>query len=304
MIRVDDITKYFQIERGLLRRKVGQVKAVDGVSMVIKEGQTLGLVGESGCGKTTVGKLLLGLLEPDSGKIIKDEKYQNAQIIFQDPFGSLNPRMKVKHIVTEGLVVEKRRVDLRSTRLELMDRVGLPRESLEKYPHQFSGGERQRISIARAIATKPHFIVCDEPVSSLDVSIRVQILNLLLKLQKEFGLSYLFIAHDLGVVRHMSDTVAVMYLGKIVEYGPKDEIYNNPLHPYTKALLSSAPSPYPGAKKDRIVLKGEIPSPVNPPEGCSFHTRCPRRFTPCNKEEPFFKEGPKTHFCACHLYNG
>ena len=301
MIEVKGLKKYFIIERGLFRKKTGEVKAVDGIDLRIEKGKTLGLVGESGCGKTTVGKLLLGLLEPDSGKIIKENKKLKAQVVFQDPFGSLNPRMRVKGIVTEGLIVEKSNADLNKAARELMDAVELSRESLEKYPHQFSGGERQRISIARAIATKPDFIVCDEPVSSLDVSIRVQILNLLLALHKKFSLSYLFIAHDLGVVQHMSHTVAVMYLGKIVEYGPRDEVYKKPLHPYTKALLLSAPSPYPHTKKKRTPLKGDLPSPVNPPAGCRFHTRCPYVFEPCPTAEPGLTEITPGHFCTCHL---
>jgi len=301
MIEAKRLKKYFAVERGFFRRKTGEVKAVDGVDLFIGKGKTLGLVGESGCGKTTLGKLLLGLLEPDSGEIIK-EKGLKTNIVFQDPFGSLNPRMRVEQIVTEGLKIEKRIEHLKRSAERLMDTVELPRKSLAKYPHQFSGGERQRISIARAIATKPNFIVCDEPVSSLDVSIRVQILTLLVNLQKEFGLSYLFIAHDLGAVRHMSSTVAVMYLGKIVEYGPKEEIYKRPLHPYTKSLLLSAPTPYPKAKKEKVLLKGDVPSAVNPPEGCRFHTRCPYAFEVCPINEPLLMQYSTNHFCACHLH--
>ncbi|PIU41120.1 MAG: peptide ABC transporter substrate-binding protein [Candidatus Omnitrophica bacterium CG07_land_8_20_14_0_80_42_15] len=301
MIEAKRLKKYFPVERGFFRRKTGEVKAVDGVDLFIGKGKTLGLVGESGCGKTTLGKLLLGLLEPDSGEIIK-EKGLKTNIVFQDPFGSLNPRMRVEQIVTEGLKIEKRIEHLKRSAERLMDTVELPRKSLAKYPHQFSGGERQRISIARAIATKPNFIVCDEPVSSLDVSIRVQILTLLVNLQKEFGLSYLFIAHDLGAVRHMSSTVAVMYLGKIVEYGPKEEIYKRPLHPYTKSLLLSAPTPYPKAKKEKVLLKGDVPSAVNPPEGCRFHTRCPYAFEVCPINEPLLMQYSTNHFCACHLH--
>jgi oligopeptide/dipeptide ABC transporter ATP-binding protein len=300
MIKVEKITKYFSIERGFLRRKAGEVRAVDGVSFEIQKGQTLGLVGESGCGKTTVGKLLLGLERPNSGTI-SHETGVTSQVVFQDPFGSLNPRVKVKDIITEGLLVEKSTENRDNAAKELLRIVGLPEYSLAKYPHQFSGGERQRISIARAIATKPNFIVCDEPVSSLDVSIRVQILKLLLDLQKKFTISYLFIAHDLGVVQHMSHAVAVMYLGKIVEYAPREELYANPQHPYSKVLLSSSPTPYPGAKKERIVLKGEPPSASSPPLGCRFHTRCPYAFERCSKDEPRLKECASHHLAACHL---
>jgi len=300
MIRAEDLKKYFPIERGFFKRKAGEVKAVDGIYLKIERGKTLGLVGESGCGKTTVGRLFLDLLKPDSGRIIKEEGVR-SQIVFQDPFGSLNPRMKTEQIVTEGLVVEKERASLRASAKDLMDIVSLPRQALQKYPHQFSGGERQRICIARAIATKPDFIVCDEPVSSLDVSIRVQILKLLKELQDKFDLSYLFIAHDLGVVQHMSHTVAVMYLGKIVEVGSGGDLYRHPLHPYTRILLSSAPKPYLERKEKRITMKGDLPSPANPPSGCRFHTRCPYSFKKCLTDDPALSERQKGHFCACHL---
>jgi len=299
LIEVRDLVKYFPIRRGVFSRVVGNVKAVDGVSFDIAKGETLGLVGESGCGKTTAGRTLLKLLKPTSGSVaFKGRELfklgggelrrmrQKLQIIFQDPYGSLNPRMTVEGIVGESLAIhgiahgQQRRERVR----ELLVRVGLPPDCASRYPHEFSGGQRQRIGIARALAVEPEFIVCDEAVSALDVSIQAQIINLLKKIQREDGLSYLFIAHDLSVVEHISDRVAVMYLGLIVELADCDELHSNPLHPYTQALLSAVPEPDPTVKKQRIILEGNVPSPANPPSGCHFHPRCSQAFDRCKIE--------------------
>jgi oligopeptide/dipeptide ABC transporter ATP-binding protein len=289
---------------------------VDGVSFFVRERETLGLVGESGCGKTTVGRTLLHLLEPTEGKIhfrgedVREILNKNPgkirrdmQIIFQDPYGSLNPRMSVKNIVGEavkyyGLYKGK---DLDLYVADLLEKCGLRPEHRFRYPHEFSGGQRQRIGIARALALKPKFVVCDEPVSALDVSIQSQVLNLLKDLQEEMSLTYLFISHDLSVVRHISDRIAVMYLGQLVELAPKKEFFDNPLHPYTKALLSAVPIPDPGKKRKRVILEGDVPSPVNPPAGCRFHTRCPYAMEKCGKEEPLFEDKGSDHFVACFL---
>jgi len=317
LVEVRDVYKYFPIHAGLLSRQVGDVKAVDGVSFAIKSGETLGLVGESGSGKTTIGRLILKLLNVTKGEIVFEGQdvttmkradvrrlRKEMQIIFQDPYASLNPRMTVGDIVGEPLRIHgiatgkaaEERVQ------ELLKLVGLRPYHANRYPHEFSGGQRQRIGIARALAVDPKFIVCDEPVSALDVSIQAQVINLLEDLQQKLGLTYLFIAHDLSVVRHISTRVAVMYVGKIVELADRDALYENPMHPYTQALLTSIPIPDPNAqtRRKRIVLTGDIPSPVNPPSGCRFHTRCPIAFARCIVEEPPFREYAPGHSTACH----
>ncbi|HTU83723.1 MAG TPA: dipeptide ABC transporter ATP-binding protein [Candidatus Acidoferrales bacterium] len=317
LLEVEDLYKYFPIHAGLTSRHVADVRAVDGVSFSIRRGETLGLVGESGSGKTTVGRLLLRLLPETKGKIRYDGQDVTAlrgaqtrrlrramQIIFQDPYASLNPRMTVGDAIAEPLRIHGIATGqkARDRILELLRLVGLRPYHANRYPHEFSGGQRQRIGIARALAVDPEFIVCDEPVSALDVSIQAQVINLLEDLQSQLGLTYLFIAHDLSVVRHISTRVAVMYVGKIVELADRDELYHNPLMPYTQALLSAIPIPDPVLEKrrKRIVLTGDIPSPVNPPSGCRFHTRCPVAFDRCTKEEPAFAEYAPGHFAACH----
>jgi oligopeptide/dipeptide ABC transporter ATP-binding protein len=316
LIRVEGLKKYFPVRAGLFRRIVNYVQAVDGVSFTIHEGETLGLVGETGCGKTTVGRSMLRLIEPTSGSVtfagreilrlggheMKDVR-REMQIIFQDPYASLDPRSPIGESVMEGLNIHG--IGTEQERLEMMIHVlrwvGLEPYHAKRYPHEFSGGQRQRIGIARALALMPKFIVCDEPVSALDVSIQSQILNILKEVQAEFHLTYLFIAHDLSVVNHISDRVAVMYLGKIVELTTRDELYINPLHPYTKALLSAIPIPNPRSKRERTILKGDIPSPLNPPQGCRFHTRCPVAMDICSQEEPEFLEARLGHWVACWL---
>ncbi len=320
ILEVEDLKTHFPVRKGVFSRVHAYVKAVDGVSFQVRRGKTLGLVGESGCGKTTVGRTLLRLIPPTAGRVLYNgrelfdvpsgemrELRRELQIIFQDPFGSLNPRLTVGSIVGEALTVHgiargaerERRVG------ELLERVGLSARHMRRYPHEFSGGQRQRIGIARALALEPKFIVCDEPVSALDVSIQSQILNLLADLREEMGLSYLFIAHNLAVVQHFCEDVAVMYLGKIVELGTREEIYENPKHPYTQALLSAAPTPDPETtrKRRQIVLRGEVPSPVNPPSGCAFHPRCPVAIDKCKTEVPPLipREGAaQDHLSACH----
>jgi len=316
LIRVENLVKYFPVRAGLLQRVVNHVRAVDDVSFTIKEGETLGLVGESGCGKTTVGRTMLRLIEPTSGSIIFDDRdisqlkgremkdiRREMQIIFQDPYASLDPRMPVGDSVMEGLNIHgigtpQRRFEIM---MEVMKWVGLEEYHARRYPHEFSGGQRQRIGIARALALMPKFVICDEPVSALDVSIQSQILNILKEIQSEFHLTYLFIAHNLSVVEHISDRVAVMYLGKVVEMTTRDELYRNPLHPYTKALMSAIPIPNPHLKRERTILTGDIPSPLNPPNGCRFHTRCPFAMDICSQEEPVFHETKLDHWVACWL---
>jgi peptide/nickel transport system ATP-binding protein/oligopeptide transport system ATP-binding protein len=316
LLKVENLVKYFPVRGGLMRRVQGQVRAVDDVSFSIKAGETLGLVGESGCGKTTVGRTILRLVEPTSGatyfegqNIFAFDQNQlkrlrrEMQIIFQDPYSSLNSRMPVGENIAEGLLIHGLR-DARQREeivINLLRRVGLEDYHARRFPHEFSGGQRQRIGIARALALQPKFIVCDEPVSALDVSIQSHVLNLLHELQEEFDLTYLFIAHDLSVVEHISDRVAVMYLGKIVEMASREQIYLNPQHPYTQALLSAIPIPDPTLHRQRIILEGGVPSPLNPPSGCRFHTRCPVAMKHCQHEEPPFKEYGKGHWAACWL---
>ncbi len=314
LVEVKNLVKYFPVRGGLLQRVVAWVQAVEDVSFNIKPGETLGLVGESGCGKTTVGRTILRLIPATKGEVtfegrsifaansrqLKDLR-RDMQIIFQDPFSSLDPRMPVGESIGEGLLVHgmrnrKERFDIV---IETLRRVGLEDYHARRYPHEFSGGQRQRIGIARALALRPKFIVCDEPVSALDVSIQAQVLNILKELQHEFNLTYLFIAHNLSVVEHISDRVAVMYLGKIVELADRDELYRNPLHPYTQALMSAIPVPDPTLKRDRIILKGDVPSPLRPPSGCRFHPRCPVALAHCAREEPEFREVSPGHFVAC-----
>jgi oligopeptide transport system ATP-binding protein len=317
LLEVRHLKKYFPVRHGLFSRVVGHVRAVDDISLTVHRKETLGLVGESGCGKTTAGRTILRLLEPTAGEVLFEglpifklerealrRMRRNMQIIFQDPYGSLNPRMTVEGIVGEALSVHgiARRAARRTLVKELLDKVGLNPNHLNRYPHEFSGGQRQRIGIARALALRPRFIVCDEPVSALDVSIQAQIINLLEALQDEFELSYLFIAHDLAVVEHISDRVAVMYLGEIVELATSQALYSEPLHPYTEALLSAIPVPDPKTKVKRIILPGDVPSPVDPPRGCRFHPRCPKRFEPCDGIPPPLEEVSDGHWVACYLH--
>lgn len=314
LLEVKDLKKYFPIRKGLFRNVHGHVKAVDGVSFAIPPGETLGLVGESGCGKSTAGRSLLRLIEPTSGdvrfegkSVVEASAYelrrlrQNMQIVFQDPFGSLNPRMTIRAIVEEGLYVNGigNRKERRDKVIDTLEKVGLDRSYLNRYPHEFSGGQRQRICIARALALNPKFMVLDEPISALDVSIQSQIINLLTELREQFNLTYLFISHDLSVVEYLADRVSVMYLGKIVEEAKSEELYSNPLHPYSKALLSSVPTMDPAKKRERIILQGDVPSPINPPPGCAFHPRCPLAFDRCKVEvpQPIEYDG---HWVRCH----
>jgi len=321
VLRVENLKKYFPINRGIFQRHVGDVKAVDSVSFDVHRGETLGLVGESGCGKTTTGRTIIRLYEPTAGRVdflghdmalLKGEALrqirQKMQMIFQDPYASLNPRMSVFSIVGEPLeVFHIAAGEERKDRVaELLELVGLNPDFMRRYPHEFSGGQRQRIGLARALALNPDLIICDEPISALDVSIQAQVVNLLEDLQEKLGLTYVFIAHDLSMVRHISNRVAVMYLGKIVELTDRDTLYSNPQHPYTQALLSAVPVPDPVVeeKRHRIILEGDLPSPANPPKGCNFNTRCPKVFDTCFEVEPDIVEIAPGHFCACHLLKG
>jgi oligopeptide transport system ATP-binding protein len=318
MLQVKNLVKQFPIKGGLLQRVVDRVHAVDGVSFDLAAGETLGVVGESGCGKSTTGRCILRLIEPTAGEVWFEGRNVTAmgkeelrgvardmQIIFQDPFASLNPRMTVGAIIGEGLVIHglaKGSSEIESRVAELLSTVGLSPDHMRRYPHEFSGGQRQRIGIARALAVNPKLIVCDEAVSALDVSIQAQVINLLEDLQSQFGLTYIFIAHDLSVVEHISDRVAVMYLGRVVEIASAQELYTRPLHPYTEALLSAVPIPDPTIKRKRIMLQGDVPSPIRPPSGCHFHTRCPiAKKGVCDVERPVLKESGNGHFVACHL---
>jgi len=317
ILEVKGLKKYFDIQGGVFGKKVGEVKAVDGVSFSVNPGEILGIVGESGCGKSTTGKAILRLVEPTEGEIkfegrditqLNDEEMRklrrDMQIIFQDPFASLNPRHTIEKIISEPLLVHgmKSAKERRERVYDLLNVVGLSRYHARRYPHQFSGGQRQRIGIARALANNPKLVICDEPVSALDVSVQSQILNLMEDLRDTFNLTYIFIAHDLSVVKHISDRVGVMYLGNIVEMANKDAIYDDPKHPYTQALLSAVPLPDPDIERERIILKGDVPSPSNPPTGCPFHTRCPEVMDICKELKPSFKETTDNHFVACHLY--
>ena len=320
LVRVENLTKHFPITQGIIvQRQIGAVRAVDNVSFDIREGETLGLVGESGCGKSTTGRTILQLYRPTSGKVfyqdqdlttIKGEELRrmrrNMQIIFQDPYASLNPRLTVGDIIGEPLEVhrvEKSKKKRQERVQELLRLVGLNPYFINRYPHEFSGGQRQRIGVARALALQPKFIICDEPISALDVSIQAQVVNLLEELQDEFGLTYLFIAHDLSMVRYISDRTAVMYLGKIVELAEREELYSHPLHPYTQALLSAVPVPDPVVERtrQRMILTGDVPSPAKPPSGCNFHPRCPLAQQVCLEEEPEWREVSPSHWVACHL---
>ncbi len=317
LLRISNLKKYFPIRGGLFSREVARVHAVDDVTFSLMKGETLGLVGESGCGKSTTGRCILRLIEPTAGEVWFEDKNvttldkrslrhlrRDMQIIFQDPYASLNPRMTVGSIIGEALVIHKLAKSKRERDervVHLLETVGLNADHLRRYPHEFSGGQRQRIGIARALAVSPKLIVADEPVSALDVSIQAQVINLLEDLQKQFNLTYLFIAHDLSVVEHISTRVAVMYLGKIVEIAPAKELYTNPKHPYTEALLSAVPIPDPAIKRKRILLEGDVPSPIKPPSGCRFHTRCPIRVPSCSENEQVLKEVSPNHWVACQV---
>jgi peptide/nickel transport system ATP-binding protein len=317
LLQVNDLKKHFPIRGNLFGRSTSRVYAVDGVSFEIARGETLSLVGESGCGKSTVGRAILRLFDITAGQVVLDGQRidglspdrlrlirRRVQVVFQDPFSSLNPRLRIREILAEpvrNFGLAKSAAELETKVANLMDTVRLPRDALDRRPHEFSGGQRQRICIARALAAEPDLIVCDEAVSALDVSVKAQIVNLLQDLQREFGLALLFISHDLAIVEHMTHRVAVMYLGKIVEMAPRNRIFASPRHPYTKALLSAVPVPDPTARRTPIILKGDVPSPINPPSGCRFHTRCPYVFDRCRTEEPELRQTVEGHWAACHL---
>lgn len=318
ILEVKNLKKYFPLNRNFFGKPQTYLRAVDNVSFGVKKGQTIGVVGESGCGKTTLGRTILKLYDSDGGKIwfdgkdlteIKRNKMNNLrvdiQLVFQDPYSSLPPRMTVGSIISEAVKVHNivPKEEVQSYTLKIMEQCGLQPSYYDRYPHEFSGGQRQRICIARALAVKPKLVICDEPVSALDVSIQAQVINLLKKLQNEMDLTYVFISHDLSVVKYITDQILVMYLGNMMEYGDTDEIFDNPLHPYTKALFSAVPVPNPDAKMERIILSGDIPSPANPPKGCKFHTRCKECMSVCKMLEPKYIEHTKNHFVACHLYN-
>jgi peptide/nickel transport system ATP-binding protein len=319
LLEVNDLKKHFSIRSGLFGAGRARVYAVDGVSFTIDKGETLALVGESGCGKSTVGKAILRLFDITSGQVVLDGQRiddlsaaalrplrRRVQVVFQDPYSSLNPRLRVRDILAEPIrnfALAKSAAELDARIDSLMDKVRLPRDAVRRWPHEFSGGQRQRIGIARALAAEPDLIVCDEAVSALDVSVKAQIVNLLQDLQKDLGLALLFISHDLAVVEHMTHRVAVMYLGKIVELAPKRKLFAGPKHPYTEALLSAVPVPEPARVRNRIILKGDVPSPINPPQGCRFHTRCPYAFARCRSEEPALRALEAEHLAACHLHD-
>ncbi|MCL1912660.1 MAG: ATP-binding cassette domain-containing protein [Eubacteriaceae bacterium] len=317
LVHTVGIKKYYPIKRGVLQKTIGHVKAVDGVDLYINKGEALGIVGESGCGKSTLGKVILQLQPQTEGKVFFEgqdlsqlgkeamrETRKKIQVIYQDPYASLNPRMTVEQSIGDPIDVFKlaRGEEKRQIIIQLLKDVGLSESHLKRYPHEFSGGQRQRIGIARALAVNPGLIVCDEPVSALDVSVRSQVLNLLQELKSRFNLTYLFISHDLSVVRHLCDRVAVMYLGKIIESAPTREFFVLPLHPYSKALLSAVPIPDPAISRDRIILSGDVPNPANPPEGCRFHTRCPYKTDLCVAQEPILRQAGNNHYVACHEF--
>jgi peptide/nickel transport system ATP-binding protein len=319
LLEVNDLKKHFAIKAGFFGGTTGHVYAVDGVSFHVNKGETLSLVGESGCGKSTVGKTILRLYNPTDGQVVLDGQRiddlsesklravrRRMGVVFQDPFSSLNPRMRVRDLLAEPIRnygLAKNSADLQARLDKLMDTVRLPRDAVNRFPHEFSGGQRQRICIARALAGEPELIICDEAVSALDVSVKAQIINLLQDLQRELGLALLFISHDLAIVEHMTHRVAVMYLGKIVEIAPKRSLFASPKHPYTEALLSAVPVPEPGAARERIILKGDVPSPIRPPPGCRFHTRCPYAFDRCRSDEPRLQQTIAGHWAACHLHD-